>query len=100
MRKLLLTLTLLITAAATAVAAPVSLERARAEAMKTLGKAKPAAQVKGKAAAGQPKLELAKQAVGTKGKAVNATLYYVFNNVNDGGMVVIAGDDRVRPILA
>ena len=99
MRKLLFTLTMLLTAAATAVAAPVSLERARAEAMKALGKARPVAQIKGRAAAGQPKLELAKQAVGTKGKAADATLYYVFNN-GDGGMVVVAGDDQVRPILA
>ena len=90
---------MLLTAAATAVAAPVSLERARAEAMKALGKARPVAQIKGRAAAGQSKLELAKQAVGTKGKAADATLYYVFNN-SDGGMVVVAGDDQVRPILA
>ena len=100
MRKLLFTLTLLLTAAATAVAAPVSLERARAEAMKALSQGRLNAPAKGGAAAGPAQLKLAKQAVGTKGKAADATLYYVFNNGNDGGMVVIAGDDQVRPILA
>ena len=100
MRKLLFTLTLLITAAATVVAAPVSLERARAEAMKALSQGRLNAPAKGGAAAGPAQLKLAKQAVGTKGKAADATLYYVFNNGNDGGMVVIAGDDQVRPILA
>ena len=100
MRKLLLTLTLLITAAATAVAAPVSLERARAEAMKALSQGRLNAPAKGGAVIGPAQLKLAKQAVGTKGKAADATLYYVFNNGNNGGMVVIAGDDQVRPILA
>lgn len=91
---------MLLAAVMAAVAAPVSLEQARAEAMKALGKARLNAPAKDGAAAGAPQLTLAKQAVGTKGKAVDATLYYVFNNGDGGGMVVVAGDDRVRPILA
>ena len=75
---------MLLAAVMAAVAAPVSLEQARAEAMKALGKARLNAPAKDGAAAGAPQLTLAKQAVGTKGKAVDATLYYVFNN-GDGG---------------
>ena len=99
LRTILFAFVLSLAALSAAHAAPVSLERARALALGSMrGSAVQAPGTGGRDGGGQA-LVLAKEAVADVAGHGRATLYYVFNKGSDGGMVVIAGDDRMRPVL-
>ncbi len=100
MKKLLFALLLPAVTSTVAVAAPVDLKTARETAAKSLTSGNSRA---AKASSTDSiRLQLAAVRMPAKaadGKAGNA-LYYVFNNGHDNGITVVAGDDRLRPILA
>lgn len=100
MKKIVISFLLCLIAVITATAGPVSLEQAQAIALRSINSVQ--MNVKGGARPGSAKLTLAMTmtADGAAASATSAPLYYVFNKGADGGFVIVAGDDRMRPVLA
>ena len=100
MKKIIISCWLCLLAVMTATAGPVSVEQAKAIALRSINSVQ--MNVKGGARPGGVKLTLAqtKTAAGAAASSAPVPLYYVFNKGTDGGFVVVAGDDRMRPVLA
>lgn len=99
MKKLLALLVLPLALLLTASAAPVSPDRARAIALASMRSA--AARSASGTAAQQTELTLVKTATprAKSGGKAQGALYYVFDKGEDGGIIIVAGDDRMRPVL-
>lgn len=98
-RKFLSALALVFACASVAYAGPVSVEQARAVALKSMGDMAVKAPGRDGKAGGGNVLVLAKAAKAAVKGNEPTPLYYIFNKGEDGGMVIVAGDDRMRPIL-
>ncbi len=88
--KKLLLITLILLIPALADAQPISMQEALAKAQSFFCKASQAMASKGKGTHKTPEMIL----------ATNRDEFYVFNNVSDGGYVVISGDERMPEVLA
>ena len=100
MKKILISCWLCLLAVVTAMADPVSVEQAQAIALCSINSVQ--MKVKGGARPGGVKLTLVQTMTAADAAASSSQLplYYVFNKGADAGFVIVAGDDRMRPVLA
>ncbi len=100
MRKLYFTLFLFLVCAVAANAGPVTVEQAKQTALRHILGKTTRMYGNGKTADNTVTLTLAKTATQASAGDTGTPLYYIFNREGDAGMIVVAGDDRMRPILA
>lgn len=100
MRKLYFTLLLLLGCVVASNAGPVTAEQAKQTALRHILGKTARTYGNGKTAGNAVTLTLAKTATRTSTNDTGAPLYYIFNREGDAGMIVVAGDDRMRPVLA
>ena len=100
MRNLYLTFLMCAIFALAAYADPVTVEQARQAALRHIAESSNATGGSAKAKSGSITLTLAKTAMQASPGGGETPLYYVFNRDGDSGMVIVAGDDSMRPILA
>lgn len=100
MRNLYLTFLMCAIFALAAYADPVTVEQARQAALRHIAESSNATGGSAKAKSGGITLTLAKTAMQASPGGGETPLYYVFNRDGDSGMVIVAGDDSMRPILA